>query len=373
MKSCRFFALGALWLPVAANRDWANFDAFEALDLTDECSTLSLADGHMSQQCSLQALQRQASSLRSGAGALVAAGRSEIGLLSNGTAVRADLIQGDAPVGHCGEKTFDVAKESCCGGTIFGFATQGCCAGKFVFDTRKQGCCANASVYAFSTHGCCNNQTVFKLSDSRGCKYSGDAQADEHVKFRCLQGWPMLNAISGWDMYCNLANASKHRIWAMDFACRHASFQVNSSSEEVARESALRGCNKSGATCHVFDRDGSMCGRNSIFEHCGGRAYAPDQYGCCNGSIFRLGSHACCAGAVIKLSHQGCCAGVTFDKRSHACCGKKLTYVSGIEGCCLSKGVQVYTMGTQNCCDWRPGVCTIRSGSYSCCQRRHWR
>jgi len=98
-------------------------------------------------------------------------------------------------------------------------------------------------------------------------------------------------------------------------------------------------------------------------------------------SLVEVDPRSVCGRYRIKIGTQGCCGGTTpYSYSKVGCCGNAALYWTGIQGCCLhqhSVGVQIYDTRKQNCCDSPPGVCTIKSGTYTCCgshggrRRRH--
>mmetsp|Transcript_20204 Transcript_20204/g.58561 ORF Transcript_20204/g.58561 Transcript_20204/m.58561 type:complete len:359 (-) Transcript_20204:111-1187(-) len=258
--------------------------------------------------------------------------------------------------GKCGDTTYDVSSEGCCGGSkVFKLSTHACC-GK--------------TPYRFSKQGCCNKEKVFSLKDPHGCVATGagsseKGQAPSIADFSCQAKWPLNVVKSTWSAYCS---AHSHKVWAMDHNCTQAWFAVKKKSKASATEKAMKMCEQRGPEkCFVFDDDGSVCGVHAQTRYCAGKAYDISSHGCCGGTIYKFGTHDCCGNTeVFSRDDQGCCAGKVYNTKLEGCCGGKKLFETETHGCCLNRGIQIYKMGTQNCCH-RKGVCTIHHGEWSCC------
>mmetsp|Transcript_44258 Transcript_44258/g.114425 ORF Transcript_44258/g.114425 Transcript_44258/m.114425 type:complete len:211 (-) Transcript_44258:53-685(-) len=93
------------------------------------------------------------------------------------------------------------------------------------------------------------------------------------------------------------------------------------------------------------------------YKVCGKWRIEEIKYGCCNEKPFRFGVYACCGG------HEEDPTGLVYDVKKVGCCYHP-------KASTVKKQVELYWMGKQNCCDRPAGVCTIRSGQYTCCGHR---
>mmetsp|Transcript_54546 Transcript_54546/g.116544 ORF Transcript_54546/g.116544 Transcript_54546/m.116544 type:complete len:473 (-) Transcript_54546:90-1508(-) len=275
--------------------------------------------------------------------------------------------------------------QALCGSTVYSAEsnTTGCCSNKDLYDKSTQGCCGS-TVYQTEVQGCCNKNTIYELS--KGCpsssnqhggegggSYSGSEEARaaaQHIlsQFSCGAEWPTQRATEGWAYYCA---ASGPKSWAMNSNCTHAWYNYSARSQSAAVNEALSVCSRdAGEDCMTLDLDGNICEVRNVEQKklmCAGKEYDRDLQGCCQGRVYQKGSHGCCGKWIYPKGSYACCSGTPYPTSKYGCCNEEQLYKTGVLGCCVENGMELYWLGKQNCCGHPAGVCTIQYGEWSCC------